>query len=106
LTEFHEHDAPQTIVAALACTMDRVPQSAAPLSLQDKLDRISHERKILDLLRELMRQGLREGDEVRHRTDGLHGRLSVIRTATDPETVVILEDGTQIAFRAGDWAPP
>ena len=86
--------------------MDRATQSAAPLSLQDKLDRISHERKILDLLRELMRQGLREGDEVRHRTDGRRGRLSVLRTTAEPEAVVTLEDGTQIGFHAGDWAPP
>jgi len=86
--------------------MDRAPQSAAPLSLQDKLDRISHERKVLDLLRELMRHGVREGDEVRHRIDGLQGRLSVIRSAAEPEAVVVLEDGTQIRFRAGDWVPP
>ncbi|HTN49807.1 MAG TPA: hypothetical protein VMK32_10285 [Burkholderiaceae bacterium] len=86
-------------------TRDLAPQSAAPLSLQDKLDRISHDRKVLDVLRALMRGGLHEGDLVQHRIDGSRGRVTVIRTATEPEAVVILEDGQQLAFRPEDWAP-
>ena len=81
------------------------PQSGTPLSLQDKLDRISHERKVLDVLRELMRLGLHEGDELQHRSDGASGRLTVLRTSTEPGPVVILGDGSQIPFRPGDWRP-
>ena len=33
---------------------DPPPNGAAPLSLQDKLDRISHERKVLAALREIL----------------------------------------------------
>ena len=79
------------------------PHSGAPLSLQDKLDRISHERKVLDVLRGLMRLGLREGDELQHCSDGTPGRLAVLRTSAEPGPVVVLEDGAQIPFRSGDW---
>jgi len=42
----------------------------SPLSLQDKLDRISHDRDVLAQLRDLARQGLHDGDPVRHRASG------------------------------------
>ena len=73
-----------------------------PLSLQDKIDRISHERRVLAVLRELMRHGLHDGDDVSHRTDGTRGRLIVLRSS-EPQPVVLMDDGTQIAFRAEDW---
>jgi hypothetical protein len=79
------------------------PPTPAPLSLQDKLDRISHDRKVLDLLRELMRHGLHDGDAVQHRTEGSSGRLVVLRSAAEPSLVVLLDDGTQVAYRASDW---
>jgi len=82
------------------------PHNASPLSLQDKLDRITHERKVLEVLRELMRYGLHEGDDVQHRSDGSHGLVVVLRTAAEPQPVVQLDDGTQIAFRATDWGRP
>jgi hypothetical protein len=81
------------------------PHSGAPLSLQDKLDRISHERKVLDVLRELTRIGLHEGDELQHRSDGTAGRLLVLRASAEPGPVVVLGDGAQIPFRSGDWRP-
>ena len=34
----------------------------SPLSLQDKLDRISHDRDVLAQSRDLARQGLHDGD--------------------------------------------
>jgi hypothetical protein len=83
--------------------MDPVAPSAAPLSLQDKLDRITHDRKVLDVLRELMRRGLHEGDVVQHRNDGSRGRLVVLRNSDEPSAVVMLDDGTQVLFRATDW---
>ena len=83
--------------------MDPVAPSAAPLSLQDKLDLITRDRKVLDVLRELMRHGLHEGDAVQHRNDGARGRLVVLRNADEPTPVVKLDDGTQVAFRATDW---
>ncbi len=83
--------------------MDPVAPASAPLSLQDKLDLITHDRKILDVLRELMRHGLHDGDAVQHRKDGSRGRLVVLRNADEPTPVVILDDGTQVMFRATDW---
>jgi hypothetical protein len=90
-------------VRQAAFAMDPVAPSAAPLSLQDKLDLITHDRKVLDVLRELMRHGLHEGDAVQHRNDGARGRLVVLRNANEPTPVVKLDDGTQVAFRATDW---
>lgn len=74
----------------------------APLSLQDKLDRISHELRVLAVLRDLTRHGLHDGDALHHRTDGSHGRLTVLRSA-DPHAVVLLDDGTQVPFSPDDW---
>jgi hypothetical protein len=79
------------------------PSNPPPLSLQDKLDCITHERKVLEILRELMRHGLHDGDDVQHRADGSHGRLVVLHAGVEPQPVVELDDGTQIAFRAADW---
>jgi hypothetical protein len=93
-------------VRQAAFAMDPVAPSAAPLSLQDKLDLITHDRKVLDVLRELMRHGLHEGDAVQHRNDGARGRLVVLRNANEPTPVVKLDDGTQVAFRATDWRRP
>ena len=45
----------------------------AVLSLQDKLDHISRERKVLAILRDLVRHGLHDGDDVRHRAYGCTG---------------------------------
>jgi hypothetical protein len=70
----------------------------SPLSLQDKLDRISHDRDVLAELRDLARQGLHEGDMVRHRESGERGRLAVLRGATVPSSVVQLDDGRQVPF--------
>jgi hypothetical protein len=86
-----------------AFAMDPVAPAAAPLSLQDKLDLITHDRKILAVLRELMRHGLHEGDVVQHCNDGSRGRLVVLRSADEPTPVVKLDDGTQVLFRATDW---
>lgn len=69
-----------------------------PLSLQDKLDRISHDRDVLAQLRDLARQGLHDGDAVRHRDSGARGRVMVLRSAEVPCSVVQLEDGRQVPF--------
>ena len=82
------------------------PRSSPPLSLQDKLDCITHDRKVLEILRELMRHGLHDGDDVQHRSDGSHGRVVVLRSTGEPQPVVQLDDGTQIAFHAADWGRP
>ena len=75
----------------------------SPLSLQDKLDLITRDRKVLDVLRELVRLGLHDGDRVEHCTDGSLGRIEVQRSAADPGTVVLLEDGSRVPFHASDW---
>lgn len=73
----------------------------SPLSLQDKLDRISHDRDVLAQLRDLARHGLHDGDAVRHRETGARGRVMVLRSAEVPCSVVQLEDGRQVPFEPG-----
>jgi hypothetical protein len=77
---------------------------ASPLSLQDKLDRISHDRDVLAQLRDLARKGLHDGDAVRHRDSGACGRVLVLRGEPVPCSVVQLEDGRQVPFDGG-WTP-
>jgi hypothetical protein len=72
-----------------------------PLSLQDKLDRIAHDREFLALLRDLARQGLQEGDVVVHRKDGCRGRLVVSRDQT--QALVVRDDGTEMPLSRGEW---
>lgn len=83
--------------------MKEAPARAAPLSLQDKLDRISHDRDVLAQLRDLARQGLHDGDAVRHSQSGICGRVVVLREAI-PCSVVQLDDGRQVPFDAS-WSP-
>ena len=78
--------------------MNDWPGAASPLSLQDKLDRISHDRDVLAQLRDLARQGLQDGDSVRHRDSGASGRVMILRGAPIPRSVVQLDDGGQVPF--------
>lgn len=84
--------------------MESAPGGAAPLSLQDKLDRISHDRDVLAQLRDLARRGLQDGDSVRHRDSGACGRVVVLRADPVPCSVVQLDDGRQVPFD-GSWSP-
>ena len=68
----------------------------SPLSLQDKLDRISHDRDVLAQLRDLARRGLHDGDLVFHRESGACGRVTVLRAEQVPCSVVELDDGRQV----------
>lgn len=77
--------------------------AASPLSLQDKLDRISHDRDVLAQLRDLARQGLHDGDCVRHRDSGASGRVVILRSAPVPCSVVQLDGGGQVPFDAS-WS--
>ena len=70
------------------------------LSLQDKLDRISHERDVLALQRQLAAGGLREGDTVTAVDGGARGRLLIARDETPPRLRVLADDGT-----ASDFSP-
>lgn len=76
----------------------------SPLSLQDKLDLISHDRDVLAQLRDLARHGLQDGDPVRHRDSGVLGRVVVLRGEAVPCSVVLLDDGRQVPFD-GEWSP-
>ena len=51
------------------------------LSLQEKLDRIAHERDVLALQRELAQGGMREGDTVFALDGKARGRLLIARDA-------------------------
>jgi hypothetical protein len=77
----------------------------SPLSLQDKLDRISHDRDVLAQLRDLARQGLHDGDSVRHRESGISGRVMVLRAQPEPCSVVVLDDGGEVPFDSSCWSP-
>ncbi len=55
------------------------------LSLQEKLDRIAHDRDVLALQRQLAERGLREGDTVL------------------PRLRVLAEDGTAAEFSPSRW---
>jgi hypothetical protein len=72
-----------------------------PLSLQEKLDRIAHERELLALLHDLARQGLHDGDAVVHLRDGSRGRLIVSRDQT--QALVVRDDGTEMPLSRGEW---
>ena len=76
----------------------------APLSLQDKLDRISHDRDVLAQLRDPARRGLADGDPVCHRASGACGRVVVLRAERIPCSVVQLYDGRQVPLDSG-WSP-
>lgn len=73
------------------------------LSLQDKLDRIAHERDVLSLQRELAQHGLREGDAVRAADGGAHGRLLIARDERPPRLCVLGEDGSVSDFSTARW---
>ncbi len=79
------------------------PPASPALSLQGKLDQISHDRDVLHLLRELARHGLREGDMVRNTADGTEGRLVISRQDQPPRTLVALTDGSREHFSTDTW---
>ena len=83
---------------------DALPNPPA-LSLQNKLDRIAHEREVLALMRELARAGLREGDAVHHAAAGDAGRLWIERNGRPPRVVVLTDKGGQEAYSATQWLP-
>lgn len=84
--------------------MNSNPTSPAPvLSLQHKLDQIAHDRDVLALMRELARQGLREGDPVRRAADGVPGRLAIDRRESPPRVVVATDVGHCEPFNQSHW---
>jgi hypothetical protein len=79
-----------------------LPASPA-LSLQQKLDRIAHERDVLSLQRELAQAGLREGDRVRAADGSTCGRVMIARDQSPPRLTVACEDGTQGDYSVARW---
>jgi hypothetical protein len=79
-----------------------VPPPAPQLSLQNKLDQIAHDREVLALLRELARQGLREGDIVA-RADGTRGQIAIDRQEASPRIVVATDSGSREPFDPRGW---
>jgi len=80
--------------------------SPAVLSLQEKLDRIAHERDVLALLRDLARRGLREGDAVLAVDGSGRGRLLIARDESPPRLKVARDDGTFSDYSPADWRRP
>lgn len=79
-------------------------KSAPPaLSLQDKLDRIAHDRDVLDLQRQLAHVGLCEGDRVQSRDGGAAGRLLIARDEQPPRLLVQADDGTRSDYSSRSW---
>jgi hypothetical protein len=79
------------------------PPNSPALSLQNKLDQISHDRDVLHLMRDLARCGLRDGDPVRHVVSGSVGRLTITRQDDPPRVLVALENGSHEAFSLDIW---
>ena len=73
------------------------------LSLQDKLDRIAHERDVLALQQQLAESGLLEGDKVLALDGGAHGRLLITRDQSPPRLQVLADDGTLADFSTCCW---
>jgi hypothetical protein len=80
-----------------------LPPPSPALSLQNKLDQIAHDRDVLALLRDLARDGLREGDPVRRAEDGTPGRLAIDRQESPPRVVVATEIGSRLPFDRARW---
>lgn len=80
-----------------------IPPPGPALTLQHKLDRIAHDRDVLALLRDLAREGLREGDLLRHATSGVIGRLAVARDEDPPRPVVVCAGGTREPYESRAW---
>ena len=83
--------------------MKSPPLTPPVLSLQDKLDHIAHERDVLDLQRQLARDGLREGDPVQQHDGGATGRLVIARDEQPPRLRVQADDGTRIDYSPAAW---
>ncbi len=93
--------------ARQTCVAHSVPMptdvSPPALSLQDKLNRIAHEREVLALARELARHGLRDGDRVVG-TDGAGvGQLMISRDEKPPRLLVLADDGTRASYSPALW---
>lgn len=73
------------------------------LTLQDKLDRIAHERDVLELQRRLAYDGLREGDHVRRHDGSASGRLLIDRDERPPRLLVQSDDGIRSDYVGGTW---
>lgn len=73
------------------------------LSLQEKLDRIAHERDVLALQRDLAQCGLREGDPLRSLDGSARGRLLIDRDESPPRLLVRTDDGTLSDYSATRW---
>ena len=82
-----------------------LPPPAPAMSLQNKLDQIAHDRDVLALLRDLAREGLREGDAVRRTDDGTPGRVTIDRQETPPRIVVSTELGSREPYNLTHWRP-
>jgi hypothetical protein len=57
-------------------------------------------RRCSGVLRDLARQGLKDGDAVVPR-DGSRGRLNVSRDQT--QVIVVRDDGSEVPFSRGEW---
>ncbi len=73
------------------------------LSLQDKLDRIAHDRDVLELQRQLAHDGLREGETVRQVNGGANGRLLIARDEQPPRLLVQTDAGERTDYSPDHW---
>ena len=83
--------------------MSLLPSGTHGLSLQERLDRISQERAVLDVLRDLAKQGFHDGDRVLNPARGTFGHLVVAQSVNGPFAAVALDDGSRVQFLPKEW---
>jgi hypothetical protein len=75
----------------------------AAFSMQHKLDQIAKDRGVLELQRDLLRLGLREGDRVIDQRGQQAGTVAIDRRVWPPRLLVKVDGGSVAPWSAEHW---